>query len=140
MTISRGIVWIALASSLVVATAAAQTPPPSRAVPSTASSASAAHDISGFWALSFDGRKVPQARLLPRITKALLDLHARQDVHAIRWCNPVGLPLMMDSGGAIDIRQGPTTIFMAPENSLVPRYVYLNRKHVSAEVYDPSTS
>jgi len=49
------------------------------------------------------------------------------------------LPMMMDSG-AIDIRQGPTTIFMAPESSLVPRYVYLNRKHISTEIYDPSTS
>jgi hypothetical protein len=131
MTIRRSIVWIASTLVVASATAAAQTPPPT--------STPAARDISGFWALSFDGRKVPQAKLLPRVTKALLDLHARQDVHAIRWCNPVGLPQIMDSG-AIDIRQGPTSIFMAPESSLVPRYVYLNRKHVSADIYDPSTS
>src|SRR5689334_24440187 len=124
-----------------VATAGAQTPTQSPAVRGAASAPSTAvHDISGFWALSLDSRKVPQAKLLPRVTKALLDLHARQDVHAIRWCNPVGMPLIMDSGSAIEIRQGPTTIFIAPENSLVPRYVYLNRKHVSAEIYDPSTS
>lgn len=126
MTITRGIVVIPLVLVVAGATAAAQ----ARQEP---------RDISGFWSLSSDGKKVPQARLLPRVTRAMLDLHARQDVHAMRWCNPIGLPMMMDSG-AIDIRQGPTTIFMAPESSLVPRYVYLNRKHVTADIYDPSTS
>jgi hypothetical protein len=126
MTITRGIVVIPLVLVVAGATAAAQARQDPR-------------DISGFWSLSSDGKKVPQARLLPRVTRAMLDLHARQDVHAMRWCNPIGLPMMMDSG-AIDIRQGPTTIFMAPESSLVPRYVYLNRKHVTADIYDPSTS
>lgn len=140
---TRVTVILAVITALGGVTAAGQqTPPRSPAVPSAAAAslATAAHDISGFWALAFDGRKVPQAKLLPRVTKALLDLHARQDVHAIRWCNPVGLPLMMDSGSALDIRQGPTSIFIAPESSLVPRYVYLNRKHISTEIYDPSTS
>ena len=126
MTITRGIVVIPLVLVVAGATAAAQARQDPR-------------DISGFWSLSSDGKKVPQASLLPRVTRAMLDLHARQDVHAMRWCNPIGLPMMMDSG-AIDIRQGPTTIFMAPESSLVPRYVYLNRKHVTADIYDPSTS
>ena len=98
-----------------------------------------ARDISGFWALMPDGKKVPQAKLAPRVTKAMLDLHARRDVHALRWCNPMGLPLMMDSGTPIEIRQGPTSVVILAENSLVPRYVYLNRKHVSADIYDPST-
>ena len=119
---------VLIASALVIAgaTTVAQTRQPSR-------------DISGFWTLSFDSKKVPPAKLLPRVTRAMLDLHARQDVHAIRWCNPIGLPMIMDSG-AIDIRQGPSTIFIGSENSLVPRYVYLDRKHVSADIYDPSTS
>ena len=140
--VTRVTVILAAVSALGGVTAvSAQSPPQSPVVSGarSASSATAGRDISGFWALSVDSRRVPQAKLLPRVIKAMLDLHARQDVHAIRWCNPIGLPMMMDSG-AIDIRQGPTTIFMAPENSLVPRYVYLNRKHVSADIYDPSTS
>ena len=80
-----------------------------------------AHDISGFWGLSFDSRKVPQPKLLPRVTKAMIDLHARRDVHAMRWCNLLGTPFTMDSGTPIDIRQGPTTIIVAPENSPAPR-------------------
>ena len=97
-------------------------------------------DISGFWALSLDGRKIPQAKLLPRVTRAMLDLHTRRDVHAIRWCNLFGMPLIMDSGSPLDIRQGPTTIIVTPENNTAPRYLYLNRKHVSPDIYDLSTS
>src|ERR1051325_9441958 len=92
-----------------------------------------AHDISGFWALNFDSRKVPQAKLLPRVTKAMLDLHARRDVHAVRWCNFIGVPAVMDSGSPLDIRQGPTTIIVAPENNPAPRYLYLGRKHADRE-------
>jgi len=99
-----------------------------------------AHDISGFWALSFDSRKVPSAKLLPRVTRAMIDLHARRDVHAMRWCNLLGTPFAMDSGSPIDIRQGPTTIIIAPENNPAPRYLYLGRKHVSPDIYDNTTN
>jgi len=103
-------------------------------------SAQPVRDVSGFWELSLDGKKVPQAKLLPRVTRAMLDLHTRRDAHAIRWCNLIGMPLIMDSGSPIDIRQGPTTIMIAPENSPAPRYLYLNRKHVGADVYDATTN
>jgi hypothetical protein len=99
-----------------------------------------AHDISGFWALNFDSRKVPPAKLLPRITRAMIDLHARRDAHAVRWCNFIGVPAVMDSGSPIDIRQGPTTIIVAPENNPAPRYLYLGRKHVDPEIYDQTTN
>jgi len=122
----RAAVILALAA-LSIAGAGAQQP------------AASSRDISGFWALTADGKKVPDARLLPRVTRAMLDLHKRRDEHALRWCNPVGVPLMMDSGTPIEIRQGPTSIIVLTENSLVPRYMYLNRKHVSADIYDPST-
>jgi len=123
-----------IASAFAGPTADAQAP--------AAKSAAAAplRDISGFWALSFDSRKVPTAKLLPRVTRAMIDLHARRDVHAIRWCNLLGTPFVMDSGTPIDIRQGPTTIVIAPENNPAPRYLYLNRKHVDPNIYDQSTN
>src|SRR5262245_13634228 len=40
--------------------------------------AAAAADISGFWELSFDSRHVPPANLLPAITRAKLDAHAKK--------------------------------------------------------------
>jgi len=61
-------------------------------------------DVSGFWALSVGSRKVPAAKLLPRVTRAMIDLHARRDVHAMRWCNLLGTPFVMDAGTPIDIR------------------------------------
>ena len=107
---------------------------------SRSAAAAPVRDISGFWALSFDGRKVPNAKLLPRVTRAMIDLHQRRDVHAMRWCNLLGTPFVMDSGSPLDIRQGPTTVIIAPENNPAPRYVYLNRKHVDANIYDQSTN
>jgi hypothetical protein len=97
------------------------------------------HDVSGFWVMSFESRKVPTAKLLPRVTRAMLDLHTRRDVHAMRWCNFLGVPFVMDSGTPIDIRQGRTMVIIAPENNPAPRYLYLGRKHVNPEIYDPTT-
>ena len=127
---------------LVALIASAFAGPAANAQAPAAKSAAAAptRDISGFWALSFDSRKVPTAKLLPRVSRAMIDLHARRDVHAMRWCNLLGMPFVMDSGAAIDIRQGPTTIVIAPENNPAPRYLYLNRKHVDPSIYDQSTN
>jgi hypothetical protein len=132
--ITCGVLVALIASAFGVWSVDAQGPPARTAA------AASARDISGFWALSFDSRKVPTAKLLPRVTRAMIDLHTRRDVHAMRWCNLVGMPFIMDSGSPIDIRQGPTTIIIAPDNNPAPRYLYLNRKHVSPDVYDQTTN
>ena len=64
------------------------------------------HDLSGFWQLSFDSRKVPAANLAPGVTKAMIEAHAKSDAHAIRWCNLLGVPFIMDAGVPLDIRVG----------------------------------
>lgn len=105
------------------------------------SAAAPARDISGFWELSFDSRKVPTANLLPTVTRARIEAHAKADAKAIRWCNLLGMPFTMDSGRPLDIRQGRTAVIIVPENSSAPRYLYLNRSaHISADIFDPSTS
>ena len=99
-------------------------------------------DISGFWGLGFDSRKVPPASLLPTVTKAALDAAAKKDAHNVRWCNLVGMPTLMDMGRPLDIRQGPTQIIMTTEvTNVSPRYIYTARaQHVSEDVFDPSTN
>ena len=98
-------------------------------------------DISGFWELSFDSRKVPQASLLPAVTRARIEARAKADAHAIRWCNLLGMPFLMDSGRPLDIRVGATAVILAPENSSAPRYLYLNRTtHIGNDIFDPSTN
>lgn len=100
-----------------------------------------AQDISGFWELSFDSRTVPAASLLPAVTRARIQARQKGDAYAIRWCNLLGMPFMMDSGRPLDIRQGQTAVIIVPENASAPRYLYLNRTaHVSEDIYDPSTN
>jgi hypothetical protein len=97
--------------------------------------------ISGFWELSFDSRKVPQASLLPAVTRAQIDAHTKTDAHATRWCNLLGMPFLMDSGRPLDIRLGATAVILVPENASAPRYLYLNRTtHIGNDIFDPSTN
>ena len=106
-----------------------------------AQEARTAPDISGFWELNFDSRQVPQASLLPSVTRAKIDARVKRDAYAVRWCNLLGVPFVMDSGRPLDIRQGATAIVIAPENSSAPRYLYTNRTtHVSEDIFDPSTN
>jgi hypothetical protein len=99
------------------------------------------HDLSGFWSLGIDGRRVPPAKLVPARTKAALDQLAKQDAHNVRWCNLIGTPAVMDSGRPLDIRQGPTAIIIVPELSqATPRYLYFRAEHVNADIFDPSTN
>src|SRR5262245_37850347 len=98
-------------------------------------------DISGFWELGFDSRNVPRANLLPAVTRAKIEAHTRKDAYAIRWCNLLGVPFVMDSGRPLDIRQGASAVIIVPENSSAPRYLYTNRTaHISDDVFDPSTN
>jgi hypothetical protein len=98
-------------------------------------------DISGFWELSFDSRKVPRASLVAGVTPAMVDARAKADAHAIRWCNLLGMPFLMDSGRPIDVRVGSTAVILVPEYASAPRYLYLNRAtHISSDIYDPSTN
>ena len=120
-----------LALPLVLAGQAPQAPAP----------AAAGRDVSGFWELSFDSRKVPKANLLPTVTAAKIQAKAKGDAYAIRWCNLLGMPFIMDAGRPLDIRQGSTTVIIAPENSSAPRYLYLNRStHVDPDLWDPATN
>jgi hypothetical protein len=106
-----------------------------------AQDAQAGRDLSGFWELNFDSRKVPRASLVPTVTRARIDARSKGDAYAIRWCNLLGMPFVMDSGRPLDIRQGATAIIVVPENSSAPRYLYLNRSaHISDDIYDPSTN
>jgi hypothetical protein len=97
------------------------------------------HDLSGYWSLSFDSRKVPPANLAPGVTKAMIDAHAKADAHAIRWCNLLGVPFSMDPGVPLDIRIGTREMIIDASTNSEPRHVYFRDKHVSSDIFDPST-
>src|SRR5262245_30929717 len=109
--------------------------------PASAAPVATAPDISGFWELSFDSRKVPAASLVATVTRAKLQARQKGDAYAVRWCNLLGVPFIMDPGRPLDIRQGPSAVIIVPENASSPRYLYLNRTaHVDGDVFDPSTN
>lgn len=110
------------------------------AISSASSASTATLDISGLWELSFDSRRIPEATLLPSITRAMRADRAKRDAYAIRWCNMLGMPWVMDSGRPLDIRHGRTAIVIVPEHSSGPRYLYLDRKtHIAEDIFDPTT-
>ena len=97
-------------------------------------------DISCFWELSFDSRRLPPANLAPAVTPAVLAKQAEKDAHAIRWCNFLGLPAAMDSPRPINIRQGRREIVINFEAVAVPRHVYFRAAHPKMEIFDPTTN
>jgi hypothetical protein len=97
-------------------------------------------DLSGFWELSFDSRRVPAADLAPAVTPAIVAAQREKDAHAIRWCNFLGLPAAMDSPRPINLRQGRREIVINFETVATPRHLYFRPAHPSMDTFDPTTS
>ena len=97
-------------------------------------------DISGFWELSFDSRRVPAASLAAAVTPASLAMQAERDAHAVRWCNFLGLPAAMESSRPINIRQGRREIVINFETVATPRHLYFRAAHPNMEIFDPTTN
>src|SRR5215469_6833870 len=77
------------------------------------SSGSSTPDLSGFWQLKFDSENVPPASLTLSAVQADPEAQYRQNVYAIRWCNHIGMPAVMETSSPIDIRQGHAEIAIA---------------------------
>jgi hypothetical protein len=103
-------------------------------------SAQSSPDISGFWELSFDSRRVPEASLAPAVTPAIRAKQAEKDALAIRWCNFLGLPMAMDSPRPINVRQGRREIVINFETVATPRHFYFRSSHANMDVFDPTTN
>jgi hypothetical protein len=104
------------------------------------SSAVDPRNISGFWDLSVDSRQVPAANLTQAVTKAVIEQHEKADAKAIRWCNLLGMPYIMDPGRPVDIQVGTREIVIFAEVSASPRHIYLDRpKHIDPDIFDPTT-
>jgi hypothetical protein len=119
----RHVVGIAAAALTMIAALSAQSTP----------------DISGFWELSVDSRRVPVAKLSGAVTPAALARQAERDAHAIRWCNFLGLPLAMESPRPINIRQGRREIVINFETVATPRHLYFRPSHPNMDIFDPTT-
>jgi hypothetical protein len=105
------------------------------------SSATTSADLTGFWALRFDSRNVPSARLEAGIGSKQKAENDPRDQHIIRWCLPLGMPHMMDSSGPIGIVQGGGEIAIRSEAPSAARHIYLHRSSPpGADVYEPTSN
>lgn len=131
--LTAGLIAFALAGGAVRTVQGQQAATPAASAP--------VMDVSGFWELSFDGRKVPAAQLAQGVSKAAIEAKAEHDDHAIRWCNTLGIPFVMDASRPLDIRQGKNEVVIAVETFSNPRHLYLDRsEHIRSELWDPSTN
>ena len=95
-------------------------------------------DISGMWELGYDSRSVPLASLTAQAAAADKKLVMTHDLNAIRWCQMVGLPAMMDTGGPLDIVQDSRYVAITADRAPgQTRYIYLNSKHPNMDIFDP---
>lgn len=99
-----------------------------------------AQDLTGFWGLRFDSRTVPGATLVAGIGSKQLAQHQAADRHAIRWCQPVGMPALMDASSPIGIVQGSHEVTVSTEVPSAPRHIYLNREPPDPAVFEPTTN
>lgn len=116
--------------------------PVSRALAQAAGSRfTGAHpDLSGFWELKFDSRNVPPA-VLTSSAKSEMEQQYRRDLYAIRWCNHLGMPAMMQTSRPIDIRQGSIEVAIASEAVAAARHIYTDgRSHPDMATYDPQSN
>ena len=98
-------------------------------------------DLSGFWALSIDSRQIPPAVLVPTVTKTAIEKREKADQKAIRWCNLLGMPYIMDPGRPIDIQLGKREMVVFAEVPASPRHIYLDRSaHIDPQIFDPTTN
>jgi hypothetical protein len=97
-------------------------------------------DISGFWELRFDSKKVPRASLNAKVTEEDIQAHREKDRMAIRWCNLLGVPALMEQS-PLDIRQGRIEIAIVAQAVSVARHIYTDgRSHVNPDIFDPTTN
>jgi len=105
-----------------------------------AASAQQHPDLSGYWELRNDSFSVPRASVAPS-TLANAAAQIRHDIEAVRWCDPIGMPAIMDDRAPIDLQQSASVIGIVAKPQSSARYIYLDgRKHPEKDELDPTTN
>jgi hypothetical protein len=97
-------------------------------------------NFSGYWQLRVDSRSVPPAVLTDE-AKGKLAQQKEHDLLAVRWCANVGMPVLMDDNGTLDLRQSSKVIGIMAKTVSSMRYIYVDgRSHPSPDELDPTTN
>jgi hypothetical protein len=138
----------ALATAALAALALAAGASGTRAVAAaSAPAAQAAHpDLSGFWEVMDDSKRVTPASLTPEAQAAQAAARAAARPGQIvgfasRWCHHLGVPFIMGDSAPLDILQTPRETAIMAEVQSAARHIYTDgRGHPDPETYDPTTN
>jgi len=81
-------------------------------------------DLSGFWSPEPYAAHTPTAQLADSLPAEALAEQAAHDEYAVRWCNAIGMPAMMED--TLDIRQTGRFMVIASQAYSFARYVYFD--------------
>ena len=91
--------------------------------------------------MKFDSRNVPKATLTSAAAAADSQARYRRDLYAIRWCNHLGMPMLMETSSPLDIRQGSAEVAIASEAVSAARHIYIDgRGHPDRATYDSQSN
>ncbi|MFC4313141.1 hypothetical protein ACFPN2_28945 [Steroidobacter flavus] len=106
----------------------------------------AATDLSGFWELKHDSKKVGKAELTaegkrlaeanrPKVEDGMIMTYAS------RWCHPLGTPFIMGDSAPLDLIQSKRELAITAEVQSSARHIYLDgRSHPDMGAFDPTTN
>lgn len=103
-------------------------------------------DLSGFWELRADSKKVSPAALTEDGKKRAVALRPKVEdgvimTHASRWCQPLGTPFIMGDSAPLDIVQSKREVAIIAEVQSSARHIYIDgRDHPSMDSFDPTTN
>lgn len=108
---------------------------------STAQTTAEHSDLSGYWELHYDSMNIPPASLTPEAAATNKAKQHEHDQLAIRWCDQLGTPAMMDDRKPLDIEQSAKEIAIVAHAPSSVRYIYTDgRSHPDKEEFDPTTN
>jgi len=94
-------------------------------------------NFSGHWAPEPYVHNIPPAQLVEGITAQVLTEQGENDAYAIRWCNAIGMPALMNY--TLDIRQMDRYMVISSEGHSYSRFVYFEQAPRDPEILDPSS-
>lgn len=103
-------------------------------------------DLSGYWELRADSKRVPPAPVTEEGKKRAAVLRPDVDdgvilTHASRWCQHLGTPFIMGDSAPLNILQTKSEIGIIAEVQSAARHIYMDgRSMPSADIFDPTTN
>lgn len=134
---------LAVAGALLAALAACQ---PAEQEQAAAIEPAGPPDLSGYWEVRADSKRVPPAPVTEEGKKAAAAFRPDVDggvilTHASRWCQHLGTPFIMGDSAPLNILQTKNEIGIIAEVQSAARHIYLDgRSMPDPDIFDATTN